>query len=228
MSLLFCFRLGLLPLAATQLSSWDFPSSLLGFPLALSYVLHPYFYFSYLHSLVPHFGRASILLVCWEKVRCRQIFWCLCVWTCFYFHHTWLTFWKWIRNHFFLQNFKGIAPLSFRFPVLLLRSQELFWVLIIFVWPSFSSLKAFRISNRSQCLKWHNDMSLVWVNFYPLCWVLTERFQSPLSVLGNFSKLCHWCFSPSVSSALSGAFITRIEFLAWCYFSISLYFCSAF
>ena len=115
MSLLFCFRLGLLPLAATQLSSWDFPSSLLGFPLALSYVLHPYFYFSYLHSLVPHFGRASILLVCWEKVRCRQIFWCLCVWTCFYFHHTWLTFWKWIRNHFFLQNFKGIAPLSSTF-----------------------------------------------------------------------------------------------------------------
>lgn len=65
-----------------------FSSSLLGFPLALSYVLHPYFYFSYLHSLVPHFGRASILLACWEKVRCRQIFWCLCVWTCFYFHHT--------------------------------------------------------------------------------------------------------------------------------------------
>ena len=36
---------------------------IIGFPLALSYVLHPYFYFSYLHSLVPHFGRASILLV---------------------------------------------------------------------------------------------------------------------------------------------------------------------
>ena len=128
----------------------------------------------------------------------------------------------WVGDDF-LSKSEGIAPLSARLLVWMLRSPQRFWVLIIFVWPGFSLRKLLGFWIVSSV--WSYIMTRLW---YELAFIhCVGGSLSPFNLktlLHQFweriSEFCPWCFFLSAASAPSGTFVTQIDFLAWCSFCV--------
>ena len=91
---------------------------------------------------------------------------------------------------FFLRNSEALR--TYCLAVLLLRSMDLFWLLIQ-CWPCFIISKGFRIFSRSQAFAHFSEPGLG-VGCHPLCWDASQPFQLKSINLSSFSSVIPFGF----------------------------------